>query len=80
MAISTVSSKGQITLPASARKQLGIRAHDRVSIDATGDTIVVTRVKDFFELEGFLGKGVPLQEARKKMMKAVAAHVKGDDT
>jgi AbrB family looped-hinge helix DNA binding protein len=32
MSIATISSKGQITLPAQARKALGIRAHDRIRI------------------------------------------------
>ena len=77
MAISTISSKGQITLPASARRKLGIRAHDRVTVETRDDAIVIRRIKNFFELEGFLGEGLPLKEVRKRMIAAVAARAMG---
>jgi AbrB family looped-hinge helix DNA binding protein len=77
MPVSTVSSKGQITLPAQVRKKLRIGPNDRVTIDAVDDTIVIRRAPDLFELKGFLGKGLPERDEREQMQKAVAAHVKG---
>jgi bifunctional DNA-binding transcriptional regulator/antitoxin component of YhaV-PrlF toxin-antitoxin module len=62
MPVSTVSSKGQVTLPVQVRKD---------------DTIVIRRAPDMFELKGFLGKGLPERDERERMQKAVAALVKG---
>ncbi|MBM2827937.1 MAG: AbrB/MazE/SpoVT family DNA-binding protein [Actinobacteria bacterium] len=76
MPIATLSAKGQITLPARLRKNLGMRPHDRLVIETTGDAIVIRRTADFFELEGFLGKPLPTEEERQKMLKAVAARNK----
>ena len=75
MPIVTVSSKGQITLPASSRRALGIKARARVLIEVTDNAIVVRPVPDFFELKGFLGKGLPPEEERRRMAEGVARHV-----
>jgi AbrB family looped-hinge helix DNA binding protein len=77
MAIATVSTKGQITLPAELRRRLGIEAHDRVLVEATEDTIVIRRAGDFFELSGFLGKALPEVREREAMLRAVAEHAEG---
>jgi len=77
MSIATISSKGQITLPVQVRRKLGIGPHDRVLIEANDDAIVIRRAPDLFELEGFLGKSLPREEEREKMMRGVAEHVKG---
>lgn len=37
----TVTSKGQITLPAAARASLGLEAGQKVSIRLEGDTLVI---------------------------------------
>ena len=75
MPIATVSSKGQITLPAKFRRALGIKPCDRLSVEVVADTIVLRPVPDFFELEGFLGKGLSIKEERKQMAEGVAEHV-----
>jgi AbrB family looped-hinge helix DNA binding protein len=75
--VSTVSSKGQITLPAQVRRKLRIKPNDRVTIDAVDDAIVIKRAPDLFELKGFLGKAIPERQERERMRRAVAAHVKG---
>ena len=75
MRIATVSSKGQITLPAEARRKLGIKPHDRVFIRVSGKVIVVEPVGDFFELEGFLGKAASPAQERKALLDAVSRHV-----
>jgi AbrB family looped-hinge helix DNA binding protein len=75
MPFATVSSKGQITLPAAARKSLGIKTHGRVFIQTLDDAIVVRAAPDFFALKGFLGRSVPPEEARRRMAEGVARHV-----
>ena len=72
MTIATLSSKGQITLPAAARRSMGLSAGDRVAIETRGEEIVVRRARDFFALQGFLGRALPRAEERGAMAKAVA--------
>jgi AbrB family looped-hinge helix DNA binding protein len=71
MTVSQVSEKGQITLPAHARRRLGIQPHDRVSIETEADAIIIKRVADFFRLEGVLGEASLDEE--EKAMEEVAA-------
>lgn len=78
MAISTISSKGQITLPARIRRKLGLKPHDRVVIESTDDAIIIKRAADFFELQGFLGKAVPRSEERRRMMLAAGRDAVGE--
>lgn len=80
MPVSTVSSKGQITLPARLRKKLGIEPNDRVIIETTEDALLVRKAADLFELEGFLGKALPGDEERKRMTGAIARRVAGGKT
>ncbi len=77
MAVSTVSSKGQITLPADVRRKLSIMPKDRVTIDIVDEAIIIKRAPDLFEFKGFLGKALPEQQERERMRRAVAGHVKG---
>lgn len=75
----TISSKGQITLPARLRQKLGLKPKDRVTIEATNDTLVIRRVPDLLEFSGFLGKALPPDRERELMMEGVARHVLGED-
>jgi AbrB family looped-hinge helix DNA binding protein len=77
MPISAISAKGQITLPAKLRKKFGLRPNDRVVVESTDEGILIRSAGNFFELEGFLGKGLPRDEERARMMKGVAAHLRG---
>jgi AbrB family looped-hinge helix DNA binding protein len=77
MAIRSVSSKGQITLPAAARRAVGIRLGDRVQVRVSEGEIIVTPLADFLELEGFLGKGIPRRVERKRAMEAAARRAAG---
>ncbi len=77
MPISTISAKGQITLPAKLRKMFNLRPNDRVVVESTVEGILIRGAGDFFELDGFLGKGLPRPEERARMMKGVAAHLRG---
>lgn len=77
MPISTISLKGQVTLPARLRRKLGIKPHDRVVIETTEDAILIRKASDIFELEGFLGKALPREEERKRMAARVVRRVAG---
>jgi len=77
MSISIISAKGQITLPAKLRKKFGLRPNDRVVVESTGEGILIRSAGDFFELGGFLGKGLPREEERARMMKGIAARFRG---
>ncbi len=79
MPYATVSGKGQITLPVKLRRELGIEVHDRVAVSSDGERIVIQRVGDLMELKGFLGKAKPADGERGAMMKAVSAHVLGQE-
>jgi antitoxin PrlF len=46
MAHSTLTSKGQVTIPAELRKSLGLEAGTRVVFHAMADGTVVMRVKN----------------------------------
>lgn len=72
MATSTVSTKGQITLPASLREKLGIKPHDRVRMEGTEDAIVIRRAPDLLTFEGFLGKRLPESEEKQRVARFLA--------
>ena len=72
MTVATLSSKGQITLPATARRLLGFAAGDRLAIETREGEIVVRRARDFFALDGFLGRALPREVERKARSRAVA--------
>ena len=73
MTLSTVSSKGQITLPAKIRASLGINSKDKIQIIMRDNEIVLKPLKSFRELRGTIPfkKG----DSRKKVAEAVAKHV-----
>ena len=77
MPISTISVKGQVTLPVRMRRKLGIGPNDKVVIESVDDAIIIKRAADFFELEGFLGESLPEAEEQKSLMRAAAARTKG---
>jgi AbrB family looped-hinge helix DNA binding protein len=77
MAIATISTKGQVTLPASLRKRLGMKPHDRVSIESTEEGILIKPVPSLFDFEGFAGKALPREEELRRAMKGVADHQLG---
>jgi AbrB family looped-hinge helix DNA binding protein len=75
MAILTVSEKGQITLPVRMRRQLKLKPRDAVTIETVGDSIVIRRAVDFFELKGFLGEALPAEIEKKRMQGGASAHL-----
>ena len=77
MSMSTISSKGQITLPAALRRKLGIKPNDRVLVELADDAIMIRPAADLFALEGFLGEALPAAEEKRRMEKAVSARAGG---
>jgi len=45
LSISTVSSKGQVVIPKSIREKMGLIEGDRILVYATGDIIVLRRIR-----------------------------------
>ncbi|RMG68051.1 MAG: AbrB/MazE/SpoVT family DNA-binding domain-containing protein [Calditrichaeota bacterium] len=45
MYTSTISSKGQITIPAKIRKQLGLNPNDKVALIFRGNEIILKPIK-----------------------------------
>lgn len=52
MQITTVTTKGQVTLPAEIRKKVGIRPGSRVVSEYLNGEIRVRLIPDFFSLRG----------------------------
>ncbi len=78
MSVSTISSKGQITLPADIRKKLGMKPHDRVFVESTDEAIIIRSAKNLFDLKGFAGPAKSPDEEQKKMTEAIANHQAGE--
>jgi AbrB family looped-hinge helix DNA binding protein len=79
MAIATISSKGQITVPSNLRKKLGIKAHDRLMIESSGNAIVISRIPNLLELKGCFGKAFSEEEERDAIETAATEHALGLD-
>lgn len=68
----TVTSKGQITLPAKVRKKLGITRGTRLKVDVEGNTIKITAIPRLSEMAGIdeaLMKGEMLSRHVEKLRK-----------
>ena len=50
--LSTVTTKGQVTIPKSIREQYGISPHDKIDFRIEGDRIVLAVVKTLRDLRG----------------------------
>lgn len=73
MSLATVSSKGQITLPAKIRKEFRIRSMDKVQFLVRDDEIVIRPLRSLRDLRGSISpvKG----DAREAAREAVSRHV-----
>ncbi len=84
MTSAKVSSKGQITLPADARRKLGIEPNSRVDVVVRDNEIVIRPLKTIAELEGIFHKyvqgrkPVPWEQQRREMEQAVAREVEDE--
>lgn len=54
MQITTITQKGQVTIPASIRKSLGLKPGRKISFEQKKDKVVIKPTVDFFALRGSL--------------------------
>ncbi|OGK35630.1 hypothetical protein A3A93_05220 [Candidatus Roizmanbacteria bacterium RIFCSPLOWO2_01_FULL_38_12] len=68
---STITQKGQITIPKKIREKLGIRKFDKIIISSEAEYVKVEPVKDILDLAGSFvpKKKVSVLKAREKMEK-----------
>ncbi len=52
MSITTVTKKGQVTIPKQVRKALGLKERDRVAINIEGEKAVIRKVPSLLEMQG----------------------------
>ncbi|MBM3305580.1 MAG: AbrB/MazE/SpoVT family DNA-binding domain-containing protein [Candidatus Aminicenantes bacterium] len=76
MTTATVSSKSQITLPAAACREVGIKPRDRVLVEVRGDAIVIRSAPDLMDFKGALGRALPRGVETHKAARAVAGRLK----
>lgn len=69
--ITTVTQKGQVTLPKKMREALGIQTYDNVLIEKERDYIKIKSTEDILDLAGMFKPRVkkPLMKARIQMEK-----------
>lgn len=61
--ISTITTKGQITIPVSIRKKFGLSPNDKIDFITEGDKIMLIPVKTLRDFRGSVtGKGTPDKE------------------
>jgi AbrB family looped-hinge helix DNA binding protein len=72
MVFATVSSKGQITLPIMARRMLGIKNYDKVSIKTENGRIILQAVPDILYHSGSAGKAYSISEEKKALKEYVS--------
>ncbi len=79
MPISTLTKKGQVTIPKEIRDILGVKGNDRVMFFKKDGDIIVKRVKgDIFDLRGTLRplkKSENLENIRKIIRKSIAKKI-----
>ncbi|ABQ27649.1 AbrB/MazE/SpoVT family DNA-binding domain-containing protein [Geotalea uraniireducens] len=76
--LSTVTSKGQVTIPKEIRDLLHIRSNDKVDFVLDGDRVLLVPVKTLLDLRGAVrarGKG-DFSEERARAKTAVAKRVR----
>jgi AbrB family looped-hinge helix DNA binding protein len=76
MTTATISSKSQITLPAAACREVGIKPHDRVLVEVREGAIVIRSAPDLADFKGIRGKALPRDVEIGKAGRAVADHLK----
>ena len=77
MTFSTLSSKGQLTVPVEARRALGLHPGSRVLIETLGDRIVIRTPRNLLSLAGVLGKAKPRSVEQKAMVGEAAKRAQG---
>ena len=73
--ISTITTKGQVTIPVSIRKKYGLCANDRVDFITEGDRILLIPVKTLRDFRGSVTGGGDFDQERQAAKDAVASRV-----
>lgn len=73
MQLSTVTQKGQVTIPASIRKRLGILAKEKVAFIEKDNSIVIKPAPNFYSLKGSVKNKKKYED--KKADKAIAKFI-----
>lgn len=76
MGITSVTKKGQVTIPVAVRRALHIKPKDRVEICIEGDGATIKKIPDVGELQGSISvpkrlKGADWKDIGKKTHKAI---------
>lgn len=71
-AVSTITSKWQVTIPEEVRKDLPLKVGQRIAWEADGDKLVGRRIRSINELAGCLKPGASATGAGKKAAGAFA--------
>jgi len=73
----TVTQKGQATIPAPIRKHLGLQRNSKVTFEIVDEKqAIIKPVLDFFSLKGSLPSGKPIDD--KAMNQAILEGVRKD--
>jgi len=85
MTITKVSERGQISIPAAARRKLGIKPRSKVSVEVGENEITIRPVKSILEVAGIFrdcASGIPgagdWEREREVAMEAVAREVEDE--
>ena len=84
MTIATISNRGQITLPASARKRLGIRPRSKLEVEVRDGEIVLRPLRTIKDVKGIFheytkGKTTNWETIRRETMEAVVKEIMDED-
>lgn len=76
--ISTITSKGQITIPKAIRESMNLNPKDKIDFILEGDRVILYPIKTLQDFRGCIEtKGIStLAEERKKFRKAIQAKTK----
>ncbi|KKT72484.1 MAG: hypothetical protein UW69_C0091G0005 [Microgenomates group bacterium GW2011_GWA2_44_7] len=72
--ITTLTQKGQVTIPVEIRKYLGIKPHQKVAFTRVDDQITISPAKDFLLLKGSVQSSHKYSD--KEADKNVLSHVR----
>ena len=81
--IAKVSERGQISIPAAARRKVGIKPNSNVSVEVSDKEIVIRPIKSISELGGIFheyarGKSTDWEEIRSETERIVAEEVENE--
>ena len=79
MGIGTISTKGQITIPAHVRKKMSLKSGDKVLFEERPDGFAIKKVKDIFEMRGCIGPAKTSEEERILAEDSIVRHVTGPE-